>query len=293
MTAPPGWTAAFSGKVRDVYTATSDPDVLLLVATDRVSAFDHVLRPGIDGKGVVLTAMSRWWFARLASVCPNHLLTGAALAAAPGVPGALAERSMVARRLEMVEVECVARGYLAGSAWAEYRASGTVAGHRLPAGLVLGSRLPEPMFTPATKAPSGEHDENITTAELASLVGAGTTAELERLTLAAYGVGHEVAAGAGLVLADTKFEFGRDPRTGELVLADEVLTPDSSRYWAADTWRPGRPMPQYDKQIVRDWLAGADSGWSPDSAAEPPPLPPAVVEATAARYRQVLERLTG
>jgi len=291
VTAPlPGWRHSFSGKVREVYIARRDPDVLLLLATDRVSAYDHVLRPDVPGKGALLTAISRWWFERLVDLVPNHLLGSAA---APPVPAAVADRAMISRRLDMVAVECVARGYLAGSAWAEYRATGAVSGYRLPRGLLLGSALPRALFTPATKAPPGDHDENMTVVELAARVGAELAAELERVTLAVYRRASEVAAAAGLIVADTKLEFGHHPATGELMLADEVLTPDSSRYWLAADWNPGEALPQFDKQVIRDWLAGPESGWSPDSDGPPPPLPGDVVAATARRYRQVLERLSG
>jgi phosphoribosylaminoimidazole-succinocarboxamide synthase len=280
-----------SGKVRDVYVAEADPEVLLLVASDRVSAYDHVLTPSVPGKGALLTALSRWWSHRLAAAVPHHLLEPP-----PGhvaeVPPTLADRGTVARRLDMIPIECVARGYLAGSAWREYRDTGGVAGLELPPGLPESARLPEPVFTPATKASPGEHDENITFDDLAHRVGAHLARRLRELTLAVYREGAAVAAVAGLLLADTKLEFGIVPRDPDrLILGDEVLTPDSSRYWEAEAWRPGRTPPMFDKQIVRDWLAGPESGWSPESSRPPPPLPAAVVAATSARYARAAERL--
>jgi phosphoribosylaminoimidazole-succinocarboxamide synthase len=287
----PGWTPLFSGKVRDVHVAEGDPGLLLLVASDRVSAYDHVLPTPVPGKGAVLTAMTRWWCDRLVDVVPNHLVP-AGTRGVPPVPAELAERATVARRLGMVPVECVARGYLAGSAWREYRATGAVTGIRLPAGLTEASRLPEPVFTPATKAPAGEHDENIGFDELVRRVGGALAESLRDLTLAVYRRGAVTAERAGLLLADTKLEFGVVPGgDGRPVLADEVLTPDSSRFWDTAGWAPGRTPPMFDKQIVRDWLAGPASGWSPDSSDPPPPLPDDVVTRTAARYREVFDRL--
>ncbi len=286
----PGWRHEFSGKVRDVYAADDGrTDVVLLLATDRVSAYDHVLQTPIPGKGEVLTAISHWWFERLGDVVANHLVDPSD---APPVPAGLVPRATVARRLAMVPVECVARGYLAGSAWQEYRDRGTVAGMALPDGLAEASLLPSPLFTPATKAPSGQHDENITYEQLVDMVGEEVAGDLREATLAVYARGAQVAEGAGLLLADTKLEFGTAP-DGTLVLADEVLTPDSSRYWSAADWQPGHPPPMFDKQIVRDWLTGPESGWSTASTQPPPPLPPEVVARTADRYREVLARLTG
>ncbi|MGF1647585.1 MAG: phosphoribosylaminoimidazolesuccinocarboxamide synthase [Kineosporiaceae bacterium] len=287
----PGWSPLFSGKVRDVHVSESDPGLLLLVASDRVSAYDHVLPTSVPGKGAVLTEMTRWWCEQLADVVPNHLVAPGT-PGVPPVPAGIAERAAVARRLDMLPVECVARGYLAGSAWREYRESGAVTGVRLPAGLVEAARLPEPIFTPATKAPAGEHDENISFDELVARVGGGLAQRLRDLTLAVYRRGAGTAERAGLLLADTKLEFGVVPDgAGELVLADEVLTPDSSRFWDAAGWAPGRPPPMFDKQIVRDWLTGPESGWSPGSGQPPPPLPDAVTARTAARYREVSGRL--
>jgi phosphoribosylaminoimidazole-succinocarboxamide synthase len=275
--------------VRELYAV--EPDLLLLVASDRISAFDYVLPSEIPGKGVILTALSLWWFEQLADVVPCHLVT----ASVADYPTALQPyreqlrgRSMLCRRLDMVPVECVARGYLAGSGYADYLATGTVCGHQLDPGLLDGSRLPRPLFTPATKAERGSHDENISIATLAASLGAELATDLERITLGVYAKAEQLALDRGIILADTKLEFGRGS-DGTLVLADEVLTPDSSRFWPADTWQPGRAQPSYDKQFVRDWLVN-ESGW--DRSGPPPPLPPEVVAATRARYVEAYERLT-
>ncbi len=273
----------YSGKVRELYQ--TDDGVLLLVATDRISAFDHVLATPIPDKGKILTRLSLWWFERLADVVPHHLVD------AP-VPAEFAGRAMACRPLRMVGVECVARGYLAGSGLADYRRDGSICGIPLPAGLTDGSRLPEPVFTPATKAPRGEHDENVTVARVAALVGAQTAAELQRITLEVYRRGAELAAGRGIIVADTKIELGYDS-AGTLRLADELLTPDSSRFWPADTWRPGRSQPSFDKQYVRDWLTSPQSGWDRAGPQPPPPLPPEVVERTRRCYIEAYERITG
>ena len=273
----------YSGKVRELYQL---PDGnLLLVATDRISAFDYVLPTPIPDKGKILTELSLWWFGQLADVVPNHL-TGAT------VPAEFAGRAMACMPLRMLPVECVARGYLAGSALAEYREHGSVCGIPLPAGLTDGSRLPEPLFTPATKAARGEHDENITAAALAAMVGGQTAGELERITLEVYRRGAQVAAGRGIIVADTKIELGFDDH-GVLRLADEVLTSDSSRFWPAEKWRPGTSQPAMDKQFVRDWLTSPAAGWDRSGDEPPPPLPGEVVQRTRQVYIAAYERLTG
>jgi phosphoribosylaminoimidazole-succinocarboxamide synthase len=273
----------YSGKVRELYE--TDDGVLLLVATDRISAFDHVLKTEIPDKGKILTQLSLWWFEQLADIVPNHLVDAA-------IPREFAGRATACRRLDMIPVECVARGYLAGSGLAEYRESGEVCGVPLPAGLANGSRLPEPIFTPATKAPRGEHDENIPAGAVAGIVGAGAAAEIERITLAVYARGADLAARRGIIVADTKVELGFDA-DGALLLADEVLTPDSSRFWPADEWQPGRSQPALDKQYVRDWLTSPESGWDRHGGEEPPPLPEPVVERTRERYVKAYESITG
>ena len=273
-----------SGKVRDLYAV--DGTHLLVVASDRISAYDWVLETPIPDKGRILTALSAWWFERLGAVVPNHLVA----VDDPRIPAEVRGRAMLVRRLEMYPVECVARGYLAGSGLLDYQATGEVCGIPLPPGLLDGSRLPEPIFTPATKAAIGEHDENIGYAEVVAAVGEPAAVELRDRTLAVYQAAERLARERGIVLADTKFEFGTLPGGGEPVLGDEVLTPDSSRFWPADRWEPGRPQPSYDKQYVRDWLA-RESGW--DRAGAPPPLPEAVVAATRARYVEAYERITG
>jgi phosphoribosylaminoimidazole-succinocarboxamide synthase len=273
----------YSGKVRELYQA--DDGFLLLVATDRISAFDFVLDTPIPDKGKVLTKLSLWWFERLANLVPNHVVD-------VPVPPEFAGRAMASRPLRMVQTECVARGYLAGSGLTEYRRDGRVCGIVLPDGLEEGSRLPEPIFTPATKAPRGAHDENITFAELSRFAGAELAAELRRITIAVYERGARLAAERGIIVADTKIELGFDT-DGTLTLGDEVLTPDSSRFWPADQWRPGRNQPSFDKQYVRDWLLSPDSGWDPNSGQPPPPLPDRVIERTRERYIQAYERITG
>jgi phosphoribosylaminoimidazole-succinocarboxamide synthase len=268
-----------SGKVRDVY---ADGDDLVLVASDRVSIYDVVLPTPIPDKGAVLTQLSLWWFDRLGDLVPNHMISG------DDVPLEFAGRAMRCRRLDMVPVECVARGYLTGGGLKDYEKTGTVSGVPLPPGLVDGAQLPEPIFTPSTKAPLGQHDEPMTFAEVEDLVGARTAARLRDLTLAVYARGAETAAASGILVADTKLEFGHDPATGEIVLADEVLTPDSSRFWPADRWAPGRPQPSFDKQFVRDWSATLDWDRTPPG----PEVPPEIVAATRARYVEAYERLT-
>jgi phosphoribosylaminoimidazole-succinocarboxamide synthase len=273
----------YSGKVRELYQA--DDGVLLLVATDRISAFDYVLPTAIPDKGKILTQLSLWWFERLADIVPHHLLD-------VPVPAEFAGRVMACRPLEMIAVECVARGYLAGSGLADYRRDGTICGVRLPAGLTNGSRLPEPVFTPATKAPLGEHDQNIPAELVTGLVGAQTAAELRRITLEVYQRGADLAADRGIIVADTKIELGFDAE-GTLRLADEVLTPDSSRFWPADHWRPGQNQASFDKQYVRDWLTSPQAGWDRDSGEPPPPLPDHVVQRTRQKYIEAYERITG
>ncbi|MGX5655794.1 phosphoribosylaminoimidazolesuccinocarboxamide synthase [Geodermatophilus nigrescens] len=273
------------GKVREVYDAGDGR--LLLVASDRISAYDSVLPTPIPDKGRVLTALSVWWFEQLAPVLSSF---GAShhLVSADDVPASVAGRAMLVRRLDMLPVECVARGHLSGSGTKEYERTGAIVDVTLPPGLVEGSRLPEPVFTPSTKAEVGEHDEAIDFARVEALVGAGRAAELRELTLALYRRGAEIAAAAGIVLADTKFEFGLGA-DGGLVLGDEVLTPDSSRFWPASSWAPGAPQPSFDKQYVRDWLTS--SGW--DRVSPPPELPDDVVAATRERYVAAYEQLTG
>ena len=282
-----GWRHLYSGKVRDLYAPEDPADKrLLVVASDRVSAFDFALEPPIPHKGALLTGLSRWWFDRLAEGADpiaNHLVDG-------DVPAEVADRAMLARSLEMLPIECVVRGYLTGSGWLEYQQSGTVCGIPLPDGLENGDRLPEPLFTPAYKAPMGEHDENITFERTAEIVGAERAAQLRDLSLAIYRRAAAVTEERGLILADTKFEFGVDAG-GVLRLADEVLTSDSSRYWDAESWRtgstPSARMASFDKQIVRDWLS---AHW--DKQGTPPVLPEEVVTETAARYAELLGRLT-
>jgi len=277
------------GKVRELYTV--DDDHLLLVASDRLSAYDVVLPTAIPDKGAVLTGLSVWWFEQLADLVPGHLVTarvGEMPALLHPYEESLRGRSMLCRRLDMVPVECVARGYLTGSGLADYRRTGGICGEPLVAGLEDGSRLPAPVFTPATKAAVGEHDENVSYDAVVAAVGAELAAQLRRITLAVYERGAELAAERGILLADTKLEFGHG-RDGALTLGDEVLTPDSSRFWPADGWAPGRPQPSYDKQYVRDWLDA--SGW--DRTAPGPELPDEVVERTRDRYVEAFERLTG
>ncbi|MEV5553762.1 phosphoribosylaminoimidazolesuccinocarboxamide synthase [Nonomuraea wenchangensis] len=268
-----------SGKVRDLYE--TDDGLLLMVASDRISAFDHVLQPDIPDKGAILTQLSLWWFDQLKDIVPNHVV-------APGDEA----RAVLCRPLRMVQVECVARGYLAGGGLNEYRAGGAVSGVPLPEGLEDGSRLPEPIFTPSTKAPQGEHDEPIPYERVVEEIGAETAEELRRITLAVYTRGAQIAAERGIILADTKIELGWDA-DGVLTLGDEVLTPDSSRFWPADEWRPGRSQPSFDKQYVRDWLLSPESGWDKSSRNPPPRLPDHVVERTRQRYLEAYERLTG
>lgn len=274
-----------SGKVRDIYQI--DDQTLLLVTSDRISAYDFVLDTPIPDKGRILTAASFFWFDEL--TVPNHLAGGPT---DPRIPAELVGRAMVVHKLPMVQVECVARGYLTGSGLSDYRATGAVCGVRLPAGLTEADRLPEPIFTPATKAAIGEHDENVSFDQVARDVGDQLARTLRDLTLDIYGRAADLALDRGIILADTKFEFGQAP-DGSLVLADEVLTPDSSRYWEAATWRPGQVQPSFDKQIVRNWLTSAGSGWDRRGDQPPPPLPDEVVAQTRARYIEAYERISG
>jgi len=271
-----------AGKVRRLY-ALPDGNILI-VATDNISAFDQVLSTPIPDKGAILNQLSLWWFEQLDDVVHNHVI-------GIDVPGLVRGRAVIAEQLEMIPVECVARGYLTGSGWAEYQQSGTVCGILLPAGLVDGSRLPEPIFTPAIKAPLGEHDENVDFATITDLHGERLATELRDLTLAIYARAEGIARERGIILADTKFEFGRRA-DGSIVLADEVLTPDSSRFWDAALWQPGAALPSFDKQFVRDWLT-RESGWDKASDTPAPPLPDDVVGATRAKYVEAYERLTG
>ncbi|MFE9368897.1 phosphoribosylaminoimidazolesuccinocarboxamide synthase [Streptomyces sp. NPDC006711] len=282
----PGLTHLHTGKVRDLYQ--NEAGDLVMVASDRMSAYDWVLPTEIPDKGRVLTRLSLWWFDLIADLVPHHVISSEVPA---GAPADWAGRTLVCRSLAMVPVECVARGYLAGSGLVEYRAARTVCGLALPEGLDNGSELPAPIFTPATKAAVGDHDENVSYEEVARQVGAETAAQLRQTTLAVYGRARDVARERGIILADTKFEFGF--AGDELVIADEVLTPDSSRFWPAATWQPGRDQPSYDKQYVRDWLTSPASGWDRASEQPPPPLPQEVVDATRAKYVEAYEQLTG
>jgi len=276
-----GWKHVYSGKVRDLYESTdaSLSHLILVVASDRVSAFDHVLEPAIPSKGKYLTELTNWWFDRLE--VPNHVSHEVP------VPAEVAGRGTICKKLEMFPIECVVRGYISGSGWKEYEADGTVCGIKLPEGLHFGGKLPEPIFTPAYKAPMGEHDENITFEKCVELVGAENAAALRDLSIAVFKRASELAEHAGLILADTKFEFGIDPATGAITLGDEVLTPDSSRFWSKAAWDRGERKDSFDKQIVRNWLA---DNWNQQGV--PPQLPAEVVSQTAAKYAELVERLT-
>ncbi|WAP57307.1 phosphoribosylaminoimidazolesuccinocarboxamide synthase [Streptomyces sp. S465] len=289
----PGLQHLHTGKVRDLYR--NERGELVMVASDRISAYDWVLPTEIPEKGKILTQLSLWWFDLLADLVPNHVLS---TELPPGAPADWEGRTLVCRSLRMVPVECVARGYLTGSGLAEYRESRTVCGIALPEGLTDGSELPSPIFTPATKAEVGEHDENVAYEEVVHRVGAEPAAQLRQATLAVYNRAREIARARGIILADTKFEFGYAEATvgaegAEPVLADEVLTPDSSRFWPADQWQPGRAQPSFDKQYVRDWLTSPASGWDRTAEQPPPPLPAEVVERTRAKYAEAYELLTG
>ncbi|WP_415856961.1 phosphoribosylaminoimidazolesuccinocarboxamide synthase, partial [Sinomonas sp. G460-2] len=273
-----GWRHVYSGKVRDLYEPIDGPaDQVLVVASDRISAYDFVLSSTIPDKGRVLTQLSLWWFEQLN--VPNHVLGSTA---DDGVPAEVVGRAMICRRLEMYPVECIARGYLTGSGLAEYRERGTVCEIPLPPGLVDGSRLPAAIFTPSAKAEVGEHDENITYEDVTGMVGDDAAARLRDLTLEVYREAERIARERGIILADTKVEFGVDPTTGYITLGDEVLTPDSSRFWDVDRWEPGKAQPSFDKQFVRDWLTSPASGWDRASGEQPPALPADVVDRTRA-----------
>ncbi|MEO6471199.1 MAG: phosphoribosylaminoimidazolesuccinocarboxamide synthase [Aeromicrobium sp.] len=279
----PGASHVHSGKVRDLYRL--DNGNLLMVASDRMSAYDFMLSPGIPDKGEILTRMSLWWFEQLKDVVPNHVIS-------TDVPERVRGRALICENLEMFPVECVARGYLTGSGLIDYNATGEVCGVKLPPGLVESSRLATPIFTPATKADIGDHDENISYETVVETIGAENAEALRHLTLAVYGRAEEIARERGIILADTKLEFGLRP-DGTIVLADEVLTPDSSRFWPADSYQEGRAQQSYDKQFVRDWLTSPASGWDRSSDRQPPSLPDEIVEKTRERYLQAYELLTG
>lgn len=286
-----GWRHIYSGKVRNLYepddSAPGTSDVLLVVATDRISAFDHILSPGIPDKGKILTQLSLWWFDRLADEIdvPNHVVS-------TQVPAAVAGRAMIVKRLAMFPIEAIARGYLTGSGLAEYRRDGRVTGIELPAGLVDGSKLETAIFTPSAKADVGDHDENISFAEMTARIGEAAADDIRQKTLRLYTTAEQIARQAGIILADTKVEFGVDEQ-GTMTLGDEVLTPDSSRFWDAEQYQPGQAQESFDKQFVRDWLASEASGWDQASDTPPPELPEDVVTKTAERYLEAYRRLTG
>ncbi|MET3902005.1 MULTISPECIES: phosphoribosylaminoimidazolesuccinocarboxamide synthase [unclassified Paenarthrobacter] len=291
----PGWTHVYSGKVRDLYVPADEAitekigqECVLVVASDRISAYDHVLSSEIPDKGRVLTQLSLWWFDQLD--VEHHVL---ASTVEGGVPAAVEGRAMICKKLDMFPVECIARGYLTGSGLVEYKEHGTVCEIPLPEGLVDGSRLDKALFTPSAKAEVGEHDVNITYDDVVAMVGDDIAARLSELTLKIYTRAEEIARERGIILADTKVEFGIDAATGIITLGDEVLTPDSSRFWDASTYAPGKSQPSYDKQYVRDWLTSAESGWDKSSDTPPPALPAEVIERTRARYVEAYEKLTG
>ena len=274
-----GWRPLKSGKVRDLYI--NDRGEILLVASDRISAYDWIMPTPIPDKGKLLTQLSLFWFNKLSHIVPHHVIS-------TDVPAEVTGRAIICKSLEIFPIECVARGYLAGSGWSEYKTNSRVCGIELPQGLLDGSQLPQPIFTPATKAEVGLHDENITFIQAEASIGKERARELRRLTLELYKFASEYAKSRGIIIADTKFEFGVD-KAGEITLADEALTPDSSRFWPAESWRPGGAQPSYDKQYLRDWLTGI--GW--DKQSPPPPLPDEVVEKTRARYSEAYAALTG
>ena len=274
-----GWNHLRSGKVRDLYTNLNGE--LLIVASDRISAFDYILPTEIPGKGKLLTQLSLFWFEMFKEIVPNHLIT-------TDVPTEVKDRAVIVKPLEMFPIECVARGYLTGSGWVEYQKNQSVTGISLPTGLLDGSKLPSNIFTPATKAEMGDHDENITFERAAAIIGLDQAEKLRELTLTLYSTAHDYAATRGIILADTKFEFGLDSE-GKICLGDEALTPDSSRFWSLDGWKPGGAQPSFDKQYVRDWLLA--SGW--DRQSPPPELPQDVVDKTRERYESAFTLLTG
>ena len=280
---PAGYEHIHTGKVRDLWTMPNGN--LLVVATDRISAYDWILPTPIPDKGAILTAISMWWFEQLTDIVPNHVVS-------LDVPDAVRGRAMECERLTMFPVECVARGYLTGSGLADYKHSGEVCGVALPPGLVDGDQLPHVIFTPATKAEFGEHDENVDFDQVSTVIGYAAAEALRDLTVAVFAKAHKIALERGVILADTKLEFGTRA-DGAIVLGDEVLTPDSSRYWPADLWEPGKPQPSFDKQYVRDWLTSPESGWDKNGTEAPPELPAHVVEQTRAKYIEAYERLTG
>ena len=294
----PGYAHVYSGKVRELYapidesTGAARQDQLLLVATDRISAYDYILDSEIPDKGKVLTQLSLWWFEQLTDIIPNQVIS-------TQVPDAVAGRAVLVQRLEMVPVECIGRAYLTGSGLTEYNQTSSVCGVPLPPGLQDGSLLPSPIFTPSTKAPIGEHDQPMTFAEVEAQIGMPLAARVRDLTIAILARGNEIAADRGILLADTKVEFGLDASRPDaegnptVVLADEVLTPDSSRFWPAASWHPGRAQASYDKQFVRDWLTSSASGWDRSSGATPPALPDDIIDATRSKYIEAFESLTG
>ena len=278
----PGWQHIYSGKVRDLYESAEHPDLILVVASDRVSAFDTILEPEIPDKGSNLTQLTLWWFDQLD--VPNHTDSSVA------VPEEVAGRAMVCRKLEMFPIECVVRGYLSGSGYKDYLATGEICGVRLPAGVKQGDKLPEPIFTPAYKAQLGDKDENISFEKVIELIGKENAEALKTLSLEIFRKASALAEKSGLILADTKFEFGLDLKTNQITLADEVLTPDSSRYWSKAAWESGNRTDSFDKQIVRNWLA---ANWDPTSGTKPPVLPNFIVSQTTEKYRELLRLLTG
>lgn len=290
-TAPtvPGWTHVRSGKVRDLYIPDGQTqqtaDRLLVVASDRISAYDYVLDTTVPDKGAILTQLSQWWFEQISDIVPTHVITD-------DVPEQVAGRAVICEKLSMYPVECVVRGYLTGSGLADYKKTGAVCGVKLPAGLVEASRLDNPIFTPAAKAEVGDHDENISFDVMAKRIGDDDANQLRQISVELYKRARDIAAKCGIIVADTKFEFGQRP-DGTIVLADEVLTPDSSRFWPADEWVEGQVTPSFDKQFVRDWLTSAESGWDKASGTQPPALPSDVVERTRDRYIEAFEKLTG